>query len=149
MDLNTFMNTEVADAPDASLYATGAKVRFKITRTTPRTVGEDQKNQIIVRLRPVSIEAWPENGEYPAPTDIKTLEPVDMRFMLTTLALTNTSPHISAKKFIQVLGVEFNQSWKAAWEQTLGKEFVGLVRRKNKYGSQEETEPVVQAVIVD
>jgi hypothetical protein len=145
-DIGSFLNTTVADAPDASLYATGAKVRFQITRTTPVTVGDDQKPKVIFRLKPVEVVSWPEAGENPVPTDVRRLEPISIGFMLTEAALANSSTHISAKKFIALLELDPNQSWKSAFEQSLGQTFVALIRRKPKWNNPEEDEPVIAAV---
>lgn len=147
-DLQNFLNTTAAEAPDTAEYPTGSKIRFQITRANPGVVGQDQKNRVVFRIKPVEVVSWPENAAA-QPETLSMFENIDLNFMLTPPALANQSTHISAKRFVNGLGIDLNQPWTTIFEQAIGKNFVALIRRKPKYNEPEVEEARIAAVIFD
>ena len=130
-DINQFLESSPDDVPVQVPLPHGAKVRFTITNTSTRTVGKDEpKDQLVVKQRLSEILEWPSTAKDPRPNDLKLVKPVDQQFFLTTPALSNDSPAISAKAFAKALGIPTNLSWKLTFEQMIGQSYVALIRSK-------------------
>ena len=125
-----FLEKTPGDSPESKMLTNGVYT-FAVKSYVAAEEGEAKKGTVRVNVRAVEVK----DSDF-LPEDLQYVQPARLKFWHTDAALAQPSPTISAKVFLRhVIGGDMSDEefvaagYPALYEQTIGKTFVGEVRR--------------------